>query len=1281
MGHIPVTEPLRAASPVRRPARLATGCGGDGLGCAASPVAIERHPLGASTPSSWENLSNGTAPSPRQGAAFAYDPAGGYDLLFGGENDSQLLGDTWLFDNGSWALAPHPCPCPSPRAFAAMAFDPSLGEPVLFGGLAAEFSNLYGPVDEVTNDTWAWNTTNGAWTNLSSTISGAPTPRYAASMTWDAASDGIIVFGGNSGAGALNDTWFFRPYQWHALNLTSGPSARWGATLANSSLGYDLLFGGQTLTTALSDTWMFANGGWTQIPSCPSCGPSARSFAASAAIPANGSIMVFGGTGANPTLGDTWVFTGLASIESGPQGRWTQDTSAPSPPFVTGAAAAADFHRGVIVEFGGAGNGSHAYSNTTWGYFHLYAVLSVTPGESAQGAPVTFTASPFGGNGPYTFQYTSLPPNCASVNSSSFSCDPSHWGIYPPNVSIVDARGRVATGNTTLQVDPPGADLQLLSEYSGVFYTGFAVSDTFGVNATVWGERPLEVTALFGGAGASTSPQTSGVWNFTEEMSTASSEAPVRLVATFTNWTLRATAVGPIVVTSPSWLVSIEQAPGVRAFLSATGDGAWGRSYNLSFSEQWGLGELSLFDLPTSFLNGTFQLLPIPTVDLSLLSTGNVSLYGGLSYPPPGLSFGPFTIALNLPGAFSASLGLRGTFSATPGAGTSYVIDWTSAWLNTSIGGTFNVSYPIAGITIPDIGTIGFSLDISITPVIALSLLLGPTPSGSTGFLSGLGLAIQRLYASLTVTVTAAITVGISGVASLSGGGSLSLALLFGSLAPYFLGVWLNGSLFLSASFLCWSVTYTFLGPGTIWSWSADPAEAPHGAARPAVPTPTWTPSSRYYNVTGYDALNWTAGALDGDALPLVFPETRPALESVGGGLADLLYASDDVQQPVGSVGIEGLSLDTGLRTVTRLPVLSPPGESTFAPVVTSAPGGGAVAVFNAVPTASLESTGPAGLTGFLEQTAQLSPGATAWSPAKTLVGWGFPQSLQAGSCGGVTEVASLVSPTLLASTSGTENLVVVDAATGALLANRTVSGLTALSAFDCASGEIVAVNGSGGPELLDLATGGDQPTPAIGPAGGTLRSINFVNGTSNELLLGYSTSANRYAMLYDLADGVVVDSIVLPANASAMWAGSVRGSGVYLFVQETDRVQPFVLASNASTPLPSIPLPGLSSFQVTLANGSFVVEALGVYGTRGAPLDRLELGFVPLPSPPAAARVASPPPTLEYVAGGVLGALVAAAAVTAFLWRRERRRGPSTVALASAPREPSPSDAPAGEP
>jgi hypothetical protein len=66
----------------------------------------------------------------------ADDTLGGYLVLFGGSGPHGALGDTWLWNGGTWT-AVRPGGAPPPRAGAAAAFDTASRQLVLFGGLGA----------------------------------------------------------------------------------------------------------------------------------------------------------------------------------------------------------------------------------------------------------------------------------------------------------------------------------------------------------------------------------------------------------------------------------------------------------------------------------------------------------------------------------------------------------------------------------------------------------------------------------------------------------------------------------------------------------------------------------------------------------------------------------------------------------------------------------------------------------------------------------------------------------------------------------------------------------------------------------------------------------------------------------------------------------------------------------------------------------------------------------------------------------------------------------------
>jgi hypothetical protein len=73
------------------------------------------------------------SPEPRAGHSMAYDEPTRRTVLFGGVGrGDRTLGDTWLFDGGSWREVDGPHP--QSRRYAAFAYDPGLQGCVLHGG-------------------------------------------------------------------------------------------------------------------------------------------------------------------------------------------------------------------------------------------------------------------------------------------------------------------------------------------------------------------------------------------------------------------------------------------------------------------------------------------------------------------------------------------------------------------------------------------------------------------------------------------------------------------------------------------------------------------------------------------------------------------------------------------------------------------------------------------------------------------------------------------------------------------------------------------------------------------------------------------------------------------------------------------------------------------------------------------------------------------------------------------------------------------------------------------
>ena len=74
-----------------------------------------------------------------------------------------------------------------------------------------------------------------------------PDARAGASMAFDQATGRMILFGGQGGAGLLNDTWSWDGTNWTLLTPATSPPTRTGATMAfDQATGQMILFGGQS---------------------------------------------------------------------------------------------------------------------------------------------------------------------------------------------------------------------------------------------------------------------------------------------------------------------------------------------------------------------------------------------------------------------------------------------------------------------------------------------------------------------------------------------------------------------------------------------------------------------------------------------------------------------------------------------------------------------------------------------------------------------------------------------------------------------------------------------------------------------------------------------------------------------------------------------------------------------------------------------------------------------------------------------------------------------------
>jgi hypothetical protein len=266
------------------------------------------------------------------------------------------------------ALAPTLAPtAPEPRALQGMSYDAARQRTLVFGGF------LVGGAPD--NTLWAWD--GERW---SVAARGGPSPRGNVLMAYDAARDRVVLHGGEIPGLAYRDTWEWDGSTWTRA-ATEGPPVR-----AHGAMAYDarrrrlVLFGGTLGGPSRNpddqrpgnDTWEWDGVRWGQS-AAP--GPPGRSVHAMAFDDRRGVVLMTGGSvRGGPTFDDLWEWDGGAWRPIGASGPRRHSHSMVS---------LGD--RGVLV-FGG-GIGPDLSPNDTWLWDGRTWTRVAVDGPSARYAP------------------------------------------------------------------------------------------------------------------------------------------------------------------------------------------------------------------------------------------------------------------------------------------------------------------------------------------------------------------------------------------------------------------------------------------------------------------------------------------------------------------------------------------------------------------------------------------------------------------------------------------------------------------------------------------------------------------------------------------------------------------------------------------------------------------------------------------------------------------------------------------------------------------------------
>jgi hypothetical protein len=294
--------------------------------------------------SSWRDLGpedDEANPNPgiRKNHCATYDTDRNRAVVYGGDNQGSIVGDTWEWRGSLWTeatiLDTEGDGNPDTVEKSAMAYAPLFldGETYLFGGVTA--------ADDYPSETWRFNGIR--WFDHEDEVDDSdydydnddePGPRKAHGMVYDGGRARIVLFGGyEDGVGYSGETWeMYRRWvydggwvlvpQWKVISPSDPESDGNPASRQYSPLAYDagrartVLYGGLSSgANYRNDTWEWDGTSWDYIsPGDPEGdgNPDGMYSHSLTYDPGKQKTVLFGGTNTYGPRGDVWSWDGAS---------------------------------------------------------------------------------------------------------------------------------------------------------------------------------------------------------------------------------------------------------------------------------------------------------------------------------------------------------------------------------------------------------------------------------------------------------------------------------------------------------------------------------------------------------------------------------------------------------------------------------------------------------------------------------------------------------------------------------------------------------------------------------------------------------------------------------------------------------------------------------------------------------------------------------------------------------------------------------------------------------
>ena len=872
------------------------------------------------------------------------------------------------------------------------------------------------------------------------------------------------------------------------------------------------------------------------------------------------------------------------------------------------------------------GNGSITFyaTNGTYRYVMSYADVNGTyySPEVINGTIDVQSPSPtyttvFKPGVPVNFYETGLPNGTQwsiEINGTTYTfwAGSVHWPVYlPPGVplsysvspvvgyDIQDQSGTMylplAPSNYTVNFYPAQPEGRIQSEYTGYFYSGMPVYNTFGFNGSWGSAKPTGVQGELGNSTFGFNPTASGSWvSVPFDMGSLGSNATLEVSAIYSNGSVLDYTYAVHVIRSPWWLTNLSNSAAVTMTISQPYQ-QWNNSYYINFTSELDTGSQLTVDVNANIAGGNFQVVPNIPFTLTVTSAGTAELSSTINPGEIYVNVGPAVVQV------SGSFGISGSFAASQGT-----LVWESASVKLTLDTLAQTSVPLGSVGIP--GTdmnIGFNLGVGFGPDFTLILHLVPTSNGQYEITPGLPITASNatigLGATVSLSVNAKVQAGIDWV-SVGGGGTLSF-MQYVSTPPFVdLGGELTGTVSITATVV--DIEYTiWSASGTIYTWGTVPDPSPNGNA-------TVGYVRTYFNGSDYSELTWVNGSWSGPMITDVYPMT--SISTAQGPSGDyLFYTYFNVSQATGNpLSAAGLVVGPG-RNASSIAMPSYGRYQSFSPRAFEMPNGTLLMLWDGVPYGEIGPSNVSSVDRILVQGSTLGSGG--WSPAFNVTSSGVANSYYYSD----GYVLAAVAPNI----SSYNDTSIVEYALGGSgpLVDLHVYNVSNIDYFNPGLSLAILRFDNSSYESLNLSTG--SLAPLRPPDNGTIVQVGAAENSSALYYELTNSPAGSDFYLYNASTGSLIYSQGVPQDAYP--ATFIYGGGSYSALvtrAEPYGIDVYAVDLGAGTGALYRYLNDSASSSVVASSGSgqLYLYSLDQYGNSSDPLYNVTSFIVPFTPPPA---------------------------------------------------------------